>query len=558
MERFYKRLKPSDNDSEIEVVMEANISNKPEATIPLIEVNVSDTEVDPGLRKPINEISPNEKDRIRRAYLLRGPFQPVSHVFPFTLFGKKKRRFRVSWFKDYANWLEYSIKKDVAFCLYCYLFKDECGARGNNETFVNKGYRNWKKPERLGDHIGKHNSIHSQCQKACEELMNRKQHVDIAIVNQGNFLVVLKFLTSHSPDIKDVFNNSPENNKLTAPAIQKDITNACTIVTANAISLELGDRVFSILVDEARDISNKEQMAVVLRFVDKRGCVVEMFVGIVHVTNTTAVSLKAAIESLLATYGLSITRIRGQGYDGASNMRGEFNGLKSLLLAENKSAHFVHCFAHQLQLTLVVVAKNHKKLGSFFNCIANLTNIVGGSCKRRDILRENRLAKVVEQLNSGELTTGRGLNQEISLKRAADTRWGSHYGVIVNLISMYPFVVNLLEYVENYGTLSDQRSDANDLLDVVQCFEFGFLLHLMKNVLGITNELSQALQRKDQDLLNAMDLVKAAKNRFQNLRENGLECLLEETYEFCNKNLITIPRIEEAFVPRGRSRRGAE
>ena len=109
----------------------------------------------------------------------------------------------------------------------------------------------------------------------------------------------------------------------------------------------------------------------------------------------------------------------------------------------------------------MAIAKNHKKLGSIFNCIANSTNVVGGSCKRRDILRENRLAKVVEQLNSGELTTGRGLNQEISLKRAADTRWGSHYGVIVNLISMYPSVVNLLEYVENHGTLSDQRSDAN-------------------------------------------------------------------------------------------------
>ncbi|XP_074377760.1 uncharacterized protein LOC141719283 [Apium graveolens] len=254
-------------------------------------------------------------------------------------------------------------------------------------------------------------------------------------------------------------------------------------------------------------------MAVVLRFMDKRGCVVERFVGIVHVTDTTAVSLKATIESILATYGLSITRIRGQGYDGASNMMGEFNGLKSLLLAENKSAHFVHCFAHQLQLTFVVVAKNHKKLGSFFNCIANLTNIVGGSCKRRDILREDR---------------------------------------------MYPSVVNLLEYVENYGTLSNQRSNANDLLDIIQCFEFGFLLHLMKNVLGITNELSQALQRKDQDLLNAMDLVKAAKIKFHNLRENGLECLFEETYEFCNKNLITIPRMEEVFVPRGRSRRGAE
>jgi hypothetical protein len=40
-------------------------------------------------------------------------------------------------------------------------------------------------------------------------------------------------------------------------------------------------------------------------------------------------------------------------------MQGKFNGLKALILRENKSAFYVHCFAHQLQLTLVIVAKNH-------------------------------------------------------------------------------------------------------------------------------------------------------------------------------------------------------
>jgi G:T-mismatch repair DNA endonuclease (very short patch repair protein) len=52
-----------------------------------------------------------------------------------------------------------------------------------------------------------------------------------------------------------------------------------------------------------------------------------------------------------------LSRVRGQGYDGASNMQGEFNGLKSLILKEHKCAFYVHCFAHQLQLALVAVAK---------------------------------------------------------------------------------------------------------------------------------------------------------------------------------------------------------
>jgi len=68
--------------------------------------------------------------------------------------------------------------------------------------------------------------------------------------------------------------------------------------------------------------------------------------------------LKEVIDSILAIHKLSVSRIHGQGYDGARNILGEFNGLKSLILRDNSSAYYVHCFAHQLQLVLVAVAKN--------------------------------------------------------------------------------------------------------------------------------------------------------------------------------------------------------
>ena len=45
-------------------------------------------------------------------------------------------------------------------------------------------------------------------------------------------------------------------------------------------------------------------------------------------------------------------------------------------------------------------------------------------------------------------------------------------------------------------------------------FEFVFALHLMKNILEITNELLIALQKKkkkNKDIVNAMDLVKVSK-----------------------------------------------
>jgi Domain of unknown function (DUF4371) len=52
--------------------------------------------------------------------------------------------------------------------------------------------------------------------------------------------------------------------------------------------------------------------------------------GIIHVADTTAISLKTSLEELFSKHRLSFFRLRGQGYDGASNMRGEFNGLKGI------------------------------------------------------------------------------------------------------------------------------------------------------------------------------------------------------------------------------------
>jgi hypothetical protein len=167
--------------------------------------------------------------------------------------------------------------------------------------------------------------------------------------NQGNFVELLQFLVKHSEEIdKVVLENALENHQMTAPDIQKEISNAAASETLDAILKDLGYLSFAILVDESRDISVKEQLAIVLRYIDKWGYVIERFLGSTHVSNTTAAVLKKTIESVLNKHHLSINKLQGQGYDGASNMRGEFNGLKTLILNENSFAYYVHCFAHQL------------------------------------------------------------------------------------------------------------------------------------------------------------------------------------------------------------------
>lgn len=81
---------------------------------------------------------------------------------------------------------------------------------------------------------------------------------------------------------------------------------------------------------------------------------------------------------------------------------------------------FIYCFAHQLQLALIFVAKKYEEINSFFNLVPMLVvNVVGASTKRLDILQKKHAQVVIKTLND-KLSSGQSLNQEITLKRSVD------------------------------------------------------------------------------------------------------------------------------------------
>ena len=83
-----------------------------------------------------------------------------------------------------------------------------------------------------------------------------------------------------------------------------------------------------------------------------------------------------------------------------------------------------------------------------FTVVANIYNIVRAFSKRRDILQEAQANEILKGLESGELSTGRGLNQKMGLKSAGDTCWISHYYAMLNLIILYTPLIVALESIE--------------------------------------------------------------------------------------------------------------
>jgi hypothetical protein len=202
----------------------------------------------------------------------------------------------------------------------------------------------------------------------------------------------------------------------------------------------------------------------------------------------------------------------------------------------------------------VAVTKKHNEVGDVFNFISSIINIVGASCKRMKVIREKQYARIIEGLENGEISSGRGLNKKTSLRRYGDTRWGSHNVTIIHILVMFSSVLDVLEIIREDVMNSDQRTEAVVLTDIMELFNFVFMLHCLRMILAVTNEFSQTLQRKDQDIENAMSLLKTSKERFKMIRENDWESLLKEVLSFCIKHDINILNMDDEYMLRGRSR----
>jgi hypothetical protein len=96
--------------------------------------------------------------------------------------------------------------------------------------------------------------------------------------NRDNFLEMIRLMGRLNVDIDDVvLEKAPKNAKYTSPTIQKEILHILANKVRKKICEEVRDAKFCILVDKAKDASNKEQIAIVLRFVDIQGFVRERF-----------------------------------------------------------------------------------------------------------------------------------------------------------------------------------------------------------------------------------------------------------------------------------------
>ena len=115
-----------------------------------------------------------------------------------------------------------------------------------------------------------------------------------------------------------------------------------------------------------QDCCKREQLSIVLRYVDHAAVIHEHFLTYVEAAGLTADKLTEYIVSVLEQFRLDPQCMISQGYDGASVMSGQCSGVQQRIRELAPHAIYIHCYAHTLNLVLVDSVKMVPYATEFF------------------------------------------------------------------------------------------------------------------------------------------------------------------------------------------------
>jgi len=327
-------------------------------------------------------------------------------------------------------------------------------------------------------------------------------------------------------DLLNHLETAPKNCIMISPQIQNEVNEAIgSVIEKKIVESIKSSKFYSILCDETTEISTEEQMTVCIRYVDLTNCVIqEDFLGFVKMTSTTGASIKNATKQKLEELGLSLDNLRGQGYDGGSNMAGKINGVQALLLNKQPLAFYSHCFSHSLNLCIT-------KACEVFS-IKQMMGVIGAVAFF--FSASEKADKLKSVIKSEIANTESNKQRKTKLKTLCETRWVERHDSLMTFKELYIFILNALEELQ-HDTNTEISSKALLYLNSITKSEFLVAIDVAVLCLAYTLQLSVALQSKQQDLSRVLSDFMVIKEALQNLREDA-----DNQFSIVFKNIIEL------------------
>ena len=311
---------------------------------------------------------------------------------------------------------------------------------------------------------------------------------------------------------------------------------------------------FSVEMDTTQDVTMQDQCSIVLRYVHD-GHVSERVLSLVKSTSATGASLFTLLKNTISEYvGLDIKNCVGDSFDGAANMSGIYNGVAAKIASVASLHIHTWCYSHSLNLVLSDAASSTTPATTLFGVVQKASTFFRSAYKRVGVWDQILQAR------------GRRARRLVSI---GETRWLSKSAALVKIFGFYSTndstksglfaeLILALDAIADEPTFQESaRSDAKVLMDHFMKFETILTAFVFLHIYKITTPLSQYLQTKGLDMLQAWRMVETVHNEIITISRD-FENIHQQAKEFCasvNALLAETDLEIDAVLPKKRARK---
>ena len=393
---------------------------------------------------------------------------PVEEIAPQIVLGSTKKvkytlHFQNSWYEQYP-WIHYDVGVHGVLCFTCTKAESLCLAelsKKREPTFITTGFKNWKRArEKFSEHqrSASHRFAAEQLQTACSKLptidaqLCQQTHSEQMVARKcldaifssaqflarqgisfrghandaGNFKQLLSLRSKDIPELKMWLRNRVD---FTSGTRQNEILEMFSHAIVNKICGEIRKAgMFSIIVDGTQDVSGTEQQSICIRYVNEELKPIEAFLGLYESPDTTGSTIASCVFDVLTRLQLPLTNLRGQTFDGASNMSGAYKGCQAII--GQRQPLYTHCGSHCSNLVAAKVCSLGPLLRNSIQVVQETGAVFSASIKVRTAFIE------ISQVTDVNVK---------KIKPLCPTRWLVRVSAIKNILDQYPYVLQTVE-----------------------------------------------------------------------------------------------------------------
>ncbi|KAF0299721.1 repressor of the inhibitor of the protein kinase [Amphibalanus amphitrite] len=350
--------------------------------------------------------------------------------------------------------------------------------------------------------------------------------------NDGNFRMLLRLrIQAGDVTLQKHLKEASGNALYTSKTIQ----NAVLEEMATMIQQKIAEQVrrsgtWAIIADETTDRANREQMALVARYVaDDSGVLIvrEDPFALVDVFSVlrqpepsatdqstsdqrelrmSGANLAKVISNTLGDLQFDTRHLVAQCYDGAAAMASSLKGVSAHIRASAPLAHYFHCTAHALNLATskmdsVTVVRNAS------TTLESLVVFLTDGAKRMEQLCQAQAQELEEA-------------QRLKLLKLCKTRFVERHVAVDRFWNQLPAIQLALQLMSSW---EDRRTSAKaaQFLAAMRDAEFLVGLAVARRLSGILMPLARSLQEKGADLIASLELADTTREMLDSIREDS-------------------------------------